>query len=122
MGDSTRRVTYHVHRVPRARDSVLEPISSATAQQVVLDLTIEAGEPRLVLSEEDACFITRARDAVPQLVAEVERLQEQARQRHAGHTPLETTPKTASRDGQASRRGHARADTAPVGERGDDAP
>lgn len=83
VGESSRRVTFHVHRVARRRATPLAPITSSTCQRVVLDVTTDAphatdaGETRLVLSEADAQFIARAREAVPRLITEIERLQEQ---------------------------------------------
>ena len=48
---------------------------STSAHTVVLGVLTEAGHARLVLTEADAVFVSRAREAVPRLVAEVERLQ-----------------------------------------------
>jgi hypothetical protein len=77
VGESTRRVTFHLHRVARRRDTPLAPISSSACHRVVVDVAVHGGESRLILSEADARFITQARDAVPRLIAEVERLQAQ---------------------------------------------
>ncbi|MBI3970384.1 MAG: hypothetical protein HY332_03765 [Chloroflexi bacterium] len=92
VAETTRLVTFHLHRVARRRDTPLAPISSTTARQVVLDVVTVAGATRLVLSEADALFITRARDAVPQLVAEVERLQEQVQRLEAIACAAPATP------------------------------
>lgn len=75
VGEGTRRVTFHLHRSGRNADHLLSPISSVTARRAVVDASMQEGEPRLVLLEDDAIFISRAREAVPALVAEVERLQ-----------------------------------------------
>jgi hypothetical protein len=73
-GQSTIPVLVHLHRVARDRDVPLEPISSATARRLVLGIVTEAGNTRLVLAEADAVFVVRAREAVPRLLEEVERL------------------------------------------------
>jgi hypothetical protein len=73
-GESTRPVTWHLHRVVRDRDAPLEPISSDTARRVVLGVVTEAGTTRLVLAEADAVFVVRAREAIPRLLEEVGRL------------------------------------------------
>ena len=73
-GESHRRITVHLHRIGRDQDVPLEPISSITARQTVLGTVTEDGVMRLVLSRADAVFVARAREAVPRLLAEVERL------------------------------------------------
>jgi hypothetical protein len=79
VGEGERTVTYHLHRVARDPDHPLSPMSSGTARCAVLDARIEDGTARLVLSVADAAFISRARDAVPALLAEVERLRAEVR-------------------------------------------